>query len=235
MFLSPLKQMKYPRFNALLRDIKPWVNANPNIKKELLDYTGNNEDRVNMALEFKYGSVPYIIPKVILPDQIELDPKKFKDKKNIKHKLLEFRSMAASYQRGAYNEIDIEEYNIILLEQAKQTGLVNHYAFFFAFTLLHELAHFLRDVNDVGRLSRESSDEAIAAEEKHVYRFQERALNFDEKMGTDKWRKKISSYAIPHIPFFINLHKRLEEEKAQKEEGFDLEEFRVTHLPQRLW
>lgn len=57
MFLRPLHQIKYPRFNALLRDVKFCILANPTIKKEVLDWTDSSEEQLNSGLTFS-GNTP---------------------------------------------------------------------------------------------------------------------------------------------------------------------------------
>lgn len=140
MFLSLINQKRYPRFHALLKDIKPWVNSFPNFRKEFIKATNCDSYQFDNVLGFIPGSWP-LVRLEIIADGIENDPKK-----GI------YGRISGYHDPFSTNQIALEQYFVIQLQYKKQAAEIERYAFFIGYIIVHEIAHFLRFKNRVGKL-----------------------------------------------------------------------------------
>lgn len=233
MYLSPTYQKRYPRFCALLRDIKPLVDSVPRIKKALLKYTGNNPKSIDDSLLFAPGSLPNIVPSILPPElnRISFDV----DGPN---ELLKVTATILGRFDPNKKLIEITEYWIIRLEQAKQESYIYGLAFLMVYNMLHELAHYLRFYNEVGAFWKDKiydktkwggrDQEKHDIDEQKVQAFTTDAFEFNYPVNSSEWKAFFPSYGIPYNLYYRNLKKRLIEEK-KKEEAFNPGDFRSIY------
>lgn len=238
MYFDTINQKKFPRFYALLQDIKPLVDSNKHLKMELLDCTGNDQLSLDKALKISFNVLnpPYIYPTVI-PIEPNITTIIEKGKKV---EFLEFAKTKAYFSFSNPNFILVEEYQIILLEKLSQKQRLDSLAFGLVFIILHELSHFLRYANNVGvqnhaihknpNISEDELNKLQPIEEWDVGRSQARAFNFKEEDYLLTFEELSSKYSFQYAPLFRNFHKRLEKEKEERN-NFDFSDFRSVYRP----